>query len=158
MVWPNSQNYVLICTLVQVGWREMGWFGPKCRVSWNLPQPYSSSGSIHWPKFKWWAGYSWSGNSTPWGTIVEISLHVLKSAFHTFVGQARLDGAICSYTEEEKAQYLTAAYKAGVRNIEMESSVFAAMCNIIGIKGKQHMCPVSHKSLVSTVNSLSCNS
>ncbi|XP_033026401.1 uridine phosphorylase 1 isoform X1 [Lacerta agilis] len=52
-----------------------------------------------------------------------------------YEGQARLDGAICSYTEEEKAQYLTAAYKAGVRNIEMESSVFAAMCNIVGIKG-----------------------
>ncbi|XP_053217410.1 uridine phosphorylase 1 isoform X2 [Podarcis raffonei] len=52
-----------------------------------------------------------------------------------YEGQARLDGAICSYTEEEKAQYLMAAYKAGVRNIEMESSVFAAMCNIIGIKG-----------------------
>uniref|UniRef100_A0A8D0BUM3 Uridine phosphorylase n=2 Tax=Salvator merianae TaxID=96440 RepID=A0A8D0BUM3_SALMN len=52
-----------------------------------------------------------------------------------YEGQARLDGAICSYTEEEKMQYLKAAYDAGVRNIEMESSVFAAMCNLSGLKG-----------------------
>ncbi|KAM9307580.1 uridine phosphorylase 1 [Gastrophryne carolinensis] len=51
-----------------------------------------------------------------------------------YEGQARLDGAICSYTEEEKMQYLKAAYEAGVRNIEMESSVFAAMCNISGLR------------------------
>ncbi|KAJ6657809.1 hypothetical protein lerEdw1_001859 [Lerista edwardsae] len=52
-----------------------------------------------------------------------------------YEGQARLDGAVCSYTEDEKLQYLQAAYKAGVRNIEMESSVFAAMCNVSGIRG-----------------------
>uniref|UniRef100_A0A8D2JF09 Uridine phosphorylase n=2 Tax=Varanus komodoensis TaxID=61221 RepID=A0A8D2JF09_VARKO len=52
-----------------------------------------------------------------------------------YEGQARLDGAICTYTEKEKQQYLMSAYQAGVRNIEMESSVFAAMCNISGIKG-----------------------
>ncbi|OCT76028.1 uridine phosphorylase 1 [Xenopus laevis] len=51
-----------------------------------------------------------------------------------YEGQARLDGAFCSYTEEEKMQYLKAAYDAGVRNIEMESSVFAAMCNISGLQ------------------------
>ncbi|KAG8442702.1 hypothetical protein GDO86_011482 [Hymenochirus boettgeri] len=50
------------------------------------------------------------------------------------IGQARLDGALCSYTEDEKMQYLKAAYDAGVRNIEMESSVFAAMCNITGLR------------------------
>lgn len=33
-------------------------------------------------------------------------------------------------------QYLKAAYDAGIRNIEMESSVFAAMCNISGVRGK----------------------
>ncbi|XP_018423611.1 PREDICTED: uridine phosphorylase 1-like [Nanorana parkeri] len=52
-----------------------------------------------------------------------------------YEGQARLDGAICSYTEEEKMQYLKAAYDASIRNIEMESSVFAAMCNISGLRG-----------------------
>ncbi|CAJ0968817.1 unnamed protein product [Ranitomeya imitator] len=51
-----------------------------------------------------------------------------------YEGQARLDGAICSYTEEEKMQYLKAAYEAGIRNIEMESSVFAAMCNVSGLR------------------------
>ena len=55
--------------------------------------------------------------------------------FHPLVGQARLDGAICSYTEKDKLQYLQEAYKAGVRNIEMESSVFAAMCNLSGLSG-----------------------
>ncbi|XP_075068757.1 uridine phosphorylase 1 isoform X2 [Mixophyes fleayi] len=51
-----------------------------------------------------------------------------------YEGQGRLDGAICSYTEKEKMQYLKAAYEAGIRNIEMESSVFAAMCNTSGVK------------------------
>ncbi|XP_069814650.1 uridine phosphorylase 1 [Dendropsophus ebraccatus] len=51
-----------------------------------------------------------------------------------YEGQARLDGAICSYTEEEKMQYLQAAFEAGIRNIEMESSVFAAMCNLSGLR------------------------
>lgn len=59
---------------------------------------------------------------------------VVSIPFH--IGQARLDGAICTYTEEEKMQYLKAAYEAGIRNIEMESSVFAAMCNISGLRGK----------------------
>uniref|UniRef100_A0A8C5QX71 Uridine phosphorylase n=1 Tax=Leptobrachium leishanense TaxID=445787 RepID=A0A8C5QX71_9ANUR len=53
-----------------------------------------------------------------------------------YEGQARLDGAICSYTEKEKMDYLRAAYNAGIRNIEMESSVFAAMCNISGLRAK----------------------
>ncbi|XP_039380408.1 uridine phosphorylase 1 [Mauremys reevesii] len=51
-----------------------------------------------------------------------------------YEGQARLDGAICLYAEEEKLQYLKAAYDAGVRNIEMESSVFAAICNLSGVR------------------------
>ncbi|XP_053223439.1 uridine phosphorylase 1-like isoform X1 [Podarcis raffonei] len=52
-----------------------------------------------------------------------------------YEGQARLDGAICSYTEEDKMKYLKAAHEAGVRNIEMESAIVAAMCNLSGIKG-----------------------
>uniref|UniRef100_A0AAY4CUX4 Uridine phosphorylase n=4 Tax=Denticeps clupeoides TaxID=299321 RepID=A0AAY4CUX4_9TELE len=51
-----------------------------------------------------------------------------------YEGQARLDGAFCSYTEEDKQSYLREAYAAGVRNIEMESSVFAAMCNLSGLR------------------------
>ncbi|KFO76094.1 Uridine phosphorylase 1, partial [Cuculus canorus] len=53
-----------------------------------------------------------------------------------YEGQGRLDGAICLYNEEEKLRYLKEAYDSGVRNIEMESSVFAAMCNLSGLKGK----------------------
>lgn len=51
-----------------------------------------------------------------------------------YEGQARLDGAFCSYTEEDKQNYLSEAYAAGIRNIEMESSVFAAMCKLSGLR------------------------
>ena len=54
---------------------------------------------------------------------------------HGFPGQGRLDGALCSYTEKDKQEYLLAAYAAGIRNIEMEASVFAAMCNACGLRG-----------------------
>ncbi|XP_077159131.1 uridine phosphorylase 1-like isoform X2 [Paroedura picta] len=52
-----------------------------------------------------------------------------------YEGQARLDGAICLFTQEEKLKYLTAAHEAGVKNIEMESSIVAVMCNQTGIRG-----------------------
>ncbi|KAM4626438.1 uridine phosphorylase 2 [Discoglossus pictus] len=51
-----------------------------------------------------------------------------------YEGQGRLDGALCSFSKEEKFEYLSKAYAAGVRNIEMESSVFAAMCQLCGLK------------------------
>ncbi|CAM4698872.1 unnamed protein product [Leuciscus chuanchicus] len=51
-----------------------------------------------------------------------------------YEGQARLDGAFCSYSEEDKQRYLAEAYAAGVRNIEMESSVFAAMCKLSNLR------------------------
>lgn len=59
----------------------------------------------------------------------------LKTLFCVCVGQGRLDGALCSFSPEEKLEYLRKAYEAGVRNIEMESTVFAAMCRVCGIKG-----------------------
>ncbi|XP_015213717.1 uridine phosphorylase 1 [Lepisosteus oculatus] len=52
-----------------------------------------------------------------------------------YEGQARLDGAFCSYSEKDKLNYLNEAYSAGVRNIEMESSVFASMCKLSGLRG-----------------------
>lgn len=58
-------------------------------------------------------------------------------------GQGRLDGALCSYTEKDKQAYLEAAYAAGVRNIEMESSVFAAMCSACGLQGRRHSMSLS---------------
>lgn len=51
-----------------------------------------------------------------------------------YEGQARLDGAFCSYSEKDKQDYLSRANEAGVCNIEMESSVFAAMCKLSGLR------------------------
>ncbi|MEE6489349.1 hypothetical protein FKM82_015544 [Ascaphus truei] len=51
-----------------------------------------------------------------------------------YEGQGRLDGALCSFSKEDKLEYLNKAYIAGVRNIEMESSVFAAMCHLCGLQ------------------------
>lgn len=55
-------------------------------------------------------------------------------------GQARLDGAFCSYSEKDKQDYLNKANEAAVCNIEMESSVFAAMCKLSGLRGKKIQC------------------
>uniref|UniRef100_A0A8C8T3F1 Uridine phosphorylase n=1 Tax=Peromyscus maniculatus bairdii TaxID=230844 RepID=A0A8C8T3F1_PERMB len=54
-----------------------------------------------------------------------------------YEGQGRLDGALCSFSQEKKLDYLRRAHKAGVRNIEMESTVFAAMCGLCGLRGHQ---------------------
>ena len=63
------------------------------------------------------------------------SLNIL----HSLSGQGRLDGALCSFSREKRLDYLKRAYNAGVRNIEMESTVFAAMCRLCGLKGKTFM-------------------
>ena len=52
------------------------------------------------------------------------------------LGQSRLDGAICDYTETDKMSYLQKAYDNGVRNIEMESACVASMCNRVHLKCK----------------------
>lgn len=59
----------------------------------------------------------------------------MRSRSCVSLGQGRLDGALCSFSQEEKLEYLRNAYDAGVRNIEMESTVFAAMCRVCGLKG-----------------------
>ncbi|NXW75278.1 UPP2 phosphorylase, partial [Hirundo rustica] len=53
-----------------------------------------------------------------------------------YEGQGRLDGALCSFSNEKKLEYLRRAYDAGVRNIEMESTAFAALCGLCGLKGE----------------------
>ncbi|NXE37969.1 UPP2 phosphorylase, partial [Ptilorrhoa leucosticta] len=53
-----------------------------------------------------------------------------------YEGQGRLDGALCSFSSEKKLEYLRRAYDAGVRNIEMESTAFAALCGLCGLKGE----------------------
>ncbi|XP_053483462.1 uridine phosphorylase 2 [Ictalurus furcatus] len=51
-----------------------------------------------------------------------------------YEGQGRLDGALCSFSTEEKLEYLKKAHEAGIKNIEMESTVFAAMCRVCNLK------------------------
>ncbi|CAH8536015.1 unnamed protein product [Heterobilharzia americana] len=48
--------------------------------------------------------------------------------------QARLDGAICSFTAKEKFTYLKSAYDHGIRNIEMEGIGVTAHCNHVGYR------------------------
>ncbi|XP_031446687.1 uridine phosphorylase 2 isoform X1 [Phasianus colchicus] len=51
-----------------------------------------------------------------------------------YEGQGRLDGALCSFSNEKKLEYLKRAHDAGVRNIEMESTAFAALCGLCGLR------------------------
>ncbi|XP_058791317.1 uridine phosphorylase 1-like isoform X2 [Phymastichus coffea] len=51
-----------------------------------------------------------------------------------YEGQGRLDGAFCDFSECEKNAYLAQLQAAGVVNIEMESTVFAALTHHAGIK------------------------
>ena len=54
-----------------------------------------------------------------------------QKGFNVFIlysGQGRIDGAFCDYTEDDKMKFLQKIHDAGVRNIEMESVCFAAMC------------------------------
>jgi uridine phosphorylase len=51
-----------------------------------------------------------------------------------YEGQGRTDGAFCEYTEEDKMEYLKMLHEKGVRNIEMEGTVFAAHTYHAGIK------------------------
>ena len=52
----------------------------------------------------------------------------------SILGQARLDGAFCSYTAEDKHEYLLQMKEAGVVNIEMEATCFAALTHMAGFK------------------------
>jgi uridine phosphorylase len=51
-----------------------------------------------------------------------------------YEGQGRLDGAICEYEENDKMTFLKEAYDCGVRNFEMESTVFAAFTQKLNIR------------------------
>ncbi|TNN19650.1 Uridine phosphorylase 2 [Schistosoma japonicum] len=54
------------------------------------------------------------------------------SANDFYEEQARLDGAICNFSEKQKLDYLQSAYDHGIRNIEMEGTAIAAHCNLVG--------------------------
>ena len=51
-----------------------------------------------------------------------------------YEGQARLDGAFCSYSKHDKLEYLQWLKENGVTNIEMESTCFAALTHQAGIR------------------------
>lgn len=51
-----------------------------------------------------------------------------------FTGQGRLDGAFCEFTEKDKMDYLHKLHDFGVINIEMESTIFAALTYHAGIR------------------------
>ncbi|XP_057241312.1 uridine phosphorylase 2 [Malurus melanocephalus] len=63
-----------------------------------------------------------------------------------YEGQGRLDGALCSFSSEKKLAYLRRAYDAGVRNIEMESTAFAALCGMCGLKAPADHIPTEFPS------------
>ena len=52
----------------------------------------------------------------------------------TKLGQARLDGAFCGYTPQDKHEYLIKMKEAGVSNIEMEATCFAALTHMAGFR------------------------
>ncbi|NXU87148.1 UPP2 phosphorylase, partial [Xiphorhynchus elegans] len=53
-----------------------------------------------------------------------------------YKGQGTLDGALCSFPSGKNLEYLRRAYDVGVKNIEMESMAFAALCGLCGLKGE----------------------
>ena len=54
--------------------------------------------------------------------------------FMYIIGQARLDGAFCGYTPQDKYEYLLQMKEAGVANIEMEATCFAALTHMAGFR------------------------
>ena len=56
---------------------------------------------------------------------------------YIFAEQGRLDGALCSFAEEEKKAFLQTAFKEhGIVNMEMESACLIALCNRAKVKCK----------------------
>jgi len=51
-----------------------------------------------------------------------------------YEGQGRLDGAFCEFSEKDKMDYLLKLHDFGVINIEMESTIFAALTYHAGIR------------------------
>lgn len=63
--------------------------------------------------------------------------NILFYGFFSFefpLGQGRLDGAFCDFSEADKMAYLEKLSENGVVNIEMESTIFAALTYHAGIK------------------------
>uniref|UniRef100_A0A6M2DG52 Putative uridine phosphorylase n=1 Tax=Xenopsylla cheopis TaxID=163159 RepID=A0A6M2DG52_XENCH len=69
-------------------------------------------------------------NTDPFQTVLGTTM----CAHDFYEGQGRLDGAFCTYTETDKAQFLRKLYDNGVRNIEMESTVFSAFTHHANVR------------------------
>lgn len=51
-----------------------------------------------------------------------------------YEGQGRTDGAVCEYDDAAKMEFLQKCHKLGIRNIEMEATMFASMTQKVGVK------------------------
>lgn len=51
-----------------------------------------------------------------------------------YEGQGRTDGAICEYDNAAKMEFLKECHKLGIRNIEMEATMFASVTQKVGVK------------------------
>lgn len=51
-----------------------------------------------------------------------------------YEAQGRIDGAICDHTLEEKMEFLFQIQSKGIKNIEMEAPMFAALTKYCGIR------------------------
>lgn len=69
----------------------------------------------------------------------DLSLETVICLFN-FIEQGRLDGAICSFSQEEKLAYLKSAYDHGIRNLEMEGTAITSHCNSTGHRGDTFKC------------------
>lgn len=56
------------------------------------------------------------------------------------LGQARTHGAVCDISEEDELQFVKHLNSQGVKNIEMESAGFFALCHKAGVKCKSWSC------------------
>lgn len=45
-----------------------------------------------------------------------------------------MDGASCQYTDSDKMAFLRQCYDKGIRNIEMEATMFASLTKHVGVK------------------------
>ena len=59
---------------------------------------------------------------------------LFANGFFFLIGQARMDGAVCEFSEQDRLDYLKTLQQAGVVNIEMECTVLASLCLKTGIR------------------------
>ncbi|XP_017868958.1 PREDICTED: uridine phosphorylase 1 [Drosophila arizonae] len=51
-----------------------------------------------------------------------------------YEGQGRTDGAVCEYSEDDKMKFLQKAHDLGIRNIEMEATMFSSLTRKADVK------------------------